>query len=97
VKSSCECQVLNVMSCLPATCRVVEMENHLLIFINTVSVAILKKLIILMLNMKISRLLEDLKYASVLKEAHQPVQLESPTEEEDKDNGKESTDWNRGA
>jgi hypothetical protein len=36
VRSSCECQVLNVVSCLPATCRIVEMEKHLLIFINTV-------------------------------------------------------------
>jgi hypothetical protein len=92
VKSSCECQVVGVMSCLPATCRVVEMGNHLLIFINTVSVAVLKKLVILMMNMKTSRLLDDLRYASVLKEAPQPVRLELHTEEEDKDNGKEDID-----
>jgi hypothetical protein len=91
VKSSCECQVLDVMSCFPATCRVVEMENHLLIFVNTVSVAVLKKLVILMLNMKTSLLLESLKYASVLKETHQPLQLESHVGR-DKDNGKENTD-----
>jgi hypothetical protein len=80
VKSSCECQILNVVSCLPATCRVVEMENHLLIFVNTVSVAVLKRLIILMMNMQTSGLLDDLMYVSVLKEAHKPVQLESHTE-----------------
>jgi hypothetical protein len=91
VKSSCECQVLNVVSCLPATCRVVEMENHLLIFINTMSVDVLKRLIILMLNMKTSGLLDDLKYASVLKEAHQPVRSESCTEGS-RDKGEEYTD-----
>jgi hypothetical protein len=80
-----------VVSYLPATCRVVEMENHLLIFINTMSVAVLKRVIILMLNMKTSGLLEDLMYVSVLKEAHQPVQPESHTEG-GKDNGKEYTD-----
>ncbi|MBU7023687.1 MAG: hypothetical protein HXS40_05920 [Theionarchaea archaeon] len=91
VKSSCECQVLDVVSCLPATCRVVEMENHLLIFIGTVSVTALKKLMILMMGMKTSGLLDDLKYASVLKEAHQLVRFESHTKE-DKDDGKENTD-----
>jgi hypothetical protein len=91
VKSSCECQVLDVVSCLPATCRVVEMENHLLIFIGTVSVAVLKKLVILMLNMKTLGLLDDLRHASWLKEAHKPVRSESHTEG-DEDNGKENTD-----
>jgi hypothetical protein len=91
MKSSCECQVIDVVSCLPATCRIVEMEDHLLIFISTVSVDVLKKLIILMLNMKTSGLLDDLKYASVLKEARQPVRMESCTER-DRDNGKENTD-----
>jgi hypothetical protein len=90
-KSSCECQVIDVMGCLPATCRVVEMENHVLIFVNTVSVAVLKKLIILMMSMQTSGSLGDLKYASVLKEAHQPVRLESNTKE-DKDNGRENID-----
>jgi hypothetical protein len=80
-----------VVSCLPVTCRVVEMKNHLLIFINTVSVDVLKRLIILMLNMKTSGLLDDLKYESVLKEDCQPVQPESHTEG-GKDNGKEYTD-----
>jgi hypothetical protein len=91
VKSSCECQVLDVVSCLPATCRILEMESHLLIFVNTVSVAVLKKLIILMMNMKTSRLLESLEYASVLKETHQPLRLESHVGG-GRDNGKESTD-----
>jgi hypothetical protein len=91
VKSSCECQVLNVVSCLPITCRIVETENHLLIFISTVSVDVLKKLIILMMNMKTSRLLEGLKYASVLKETHQPLRLESHVRG-GRDNGKENTD-----
>jgi hypothetical protein len=80
-----------MVSCLPATRRVVETEDYLLIFINTVSVAVLKELIVLMMNMKTSGLLDDLKYASVLKEAHQPVRLESHTEGGDKDNGKENT------
>jgi hypothetical protein len=56
-----------------------------------VSVDVLKRLIILMLNMKTSGLLDDLKYASVLKEAHQPVRSESHTEG-GRDNGKENTD-----
>jgi hypothetical protein len=43
------------------------MENHLLIFISTVSVAVLKRLMILMMNLKTSGLLDDLKYISVLK------------------------------
>jgi hypothetical protein len=91
VKSACECQVLDVVSCLPATCRVVEMENHLLIFVNTVSVAVLKRLIVLMMNMKTSGLLGDLKYASVLKESRQPIRLESNTKG-NKDNGRENID-----
>jgi hypothetical protein len=91
VKSSCECQVIDVVGCLPATCRVVEMENHLLIFINTVSVAVLKRLVILMMDMKTSGLLDDLRYASVLKEAHQLVRMESHMEG-GRDNGKENTD-----
>jgi hypothetical protein len=73
VKSSCECQIIDLMNCLPATCRVVEMGNHLLIFVNTGSVAVLKRLIILMMNMKTTGLLEELRYVSVLKEAYQPV------------------------
>jgi DNA-binding Lrp family transcriptional regulator len=91
VKSSCECQVVDVVSCLPATCRVVEMEDHLLIFISTVFVAALKRLMILMMNMKTSGLLDDLKYASVLKEAHEPVRPESHTEG-DGENGRENID-----
>jgi hypothetical protein len=91
VKSSCECQVLDVVSCLPATCRIVEMENHLLIFVSTVSVAVLDNLMILMMNMKTSRLLDDLKYASVLKEAHQLVRFESRTKG-GRDDGKENID-----
>jgi hypothetical protein len=75
VKSSCECQVLDAVSCLPATCRVVEMEDHLLIFISTVSVAVLNNLVILVMNMKTSGLLDDLRYVSVLKETHRPVPL----------------------
>jgi hypothetical protein len=75
LKSSFEHQVLEVVSCLPATCRIVEMKNHLLIFINMVSVAVFNELIILVMNMKTSGLLDDLKYASLLKEAHQPVPL----------------------
>jgi hypothetical protein len=47
VENSYECQVRDVVSCLPATCRVVEIENHLLIFVNTRSVAVLKRLIAL--------------------------------------------------
>jgi DNA-binding Lrp family transcriptional regulator len=91
VKSSCECQVIDVVSCLPATCRVVEMENHVLIFIGTVSVAALKRLIILMIDMQTLGLLDDLRYASVLKGARQPVRLESHTRG-GRDNGKESID-----
>jgi hypothetical protein len=91
VKSSCEFQVLNVVSCLPATCRIVEMKNHLLIFVNTVSVAVLNNLIILMMDMQTCWLLDDLKYASVLKGARQPVRLEFHTEG-GRDNGKENTD-----
>jgi hypothetical protein len=91
VKSSCECQVVEVVSCLPATCRIVEMKNHLLILISTVSVSVLKRLVILMMNMKTSGLLDDLRYASVLKEAHQPIRFESHTEG-DRDNGKGSID-----
>jgi predicted transcriptional regulator len=91
VKSSRECHALNVVSCLPVTCRVVEMENHLLIFVNTVSVAVLQKLMILMMSMKTSGLLDDLRYASVLEVAHQPVRLGSPAEE-DRNNRKECTD-----
>jgi hypothetical protein len=91
VKSSCECQVLDVVSCLPATCRIVEMEDHLLIFVSTVSVAVLKRLVILMMNLKTSGLLDDLKYTSLLKEAHQPLRLESQVGG-DRNNGKESTD-----
>jgi hypothetical protein len=91
VKSSCECQVLNVVSCLPATCRIVEMEDHLLIFVSTVSVAVLKRLVILMMNLKTSGLLDDLRCASLLREAHQPARLESHTEG-GRDNGKENTD-----
>lgn len=92
LRSSCECQVIDVVSYLPATCRIVKMEDYLLIFINTVSAAVLNELIILMMNMKTSGLLEDLKYATVLKETHQPVRLESFTEEKDKNNGKENID-----
>jgi hypothetical protein len=55
------------------------------------SVAVLKRVIILMMNMKTSGLLEDLMYVSVLKEDCQPVQPESHTEG-GKDNGKEYTD-----
>jgi hypothetical protein len=92
VKSSCECRVLDVVSCLPATCRVLEVENHLLIFVNTVSVAVLNNLIVLMMEMQTLGLLDDSKYTSVLKEAHQPVRLESHTKGKDKDNGEENTD-----
>jgi hypothetical protein len=91
VKSSCECQVLDVVSCLPATCSPVEMEDHLLISVNTVSVAVLKRLLILMMNMKTSGLLDDLKCASVLKEAHHPIRLESNTGE-GRDDGRENID-----
>jgi hypothetical protein len=91
VKSPCECQVIDVVSCLPATCRIVEMEDRLLIFISTLSVDILKKLIILMMNMQTSGLLNDLRYVSVLKAAHLPVESESHTKG-DRDNEKENTD-----
>jgi hypothetical protein len=91
VKSSCERQVLDVVSCLPSTCRVMEMEDHLLIFISTISVAVLKRLIVLMMNMKTLGLLDDLKYASVLKEAHRPIRSKSHTEG-GRDNGKKNTD-----
>ncbi|MBU7022487.1 MAG: hypothetical protein HXS41_15675 [Theionarchaea archaeon] len=92
VKSSCECQVLEMASCLPATCHVVEMKNHLLILVNTVSVDVLKRLIILMLDMQTLGLLADLECASVLKEAHQPVHVESHIRGGGRDNRKECTD-----
>ena len=62
-----------------------------MISIGTVSVAVLKRLMILMMDMKTSGLLDDLKYASVLKEACQPVRLEFHMEG-DQNNGKESID-----
>jgi hypothetical protein len=92
VKSSFECQVIDVVSCFPVTSCVVEMESHLLIFINTVSVSVLKKLGILMLDMKALELVDDLKYALALKEAHQPIQFKSHSKKEDENNGKENTD-----
>ncbi|MBU7022485.1 MAG: winged helix-turn-helix domain-containing protein [Theionarchaea archaeon] len=87
--SSYESFIVKVLGFLPVTPRIVETENHLMVFVSTASSSALKELTDLIVDMKTEGLVEDVKYGLVLQEAHRPIDFAPFIEEEERDHGKE--------